>query len=419
MIKNAIILNYLNRDGGSPAYQSFATIPTKGTTEVFTYGSQGAYITEGKLNGKTDIELSGDYLRLDFAGFAGSELTPIRVFCEASSGVVMGGDSLGAGNKVITAERDGNDWFEFYDFHIIGNSNPATTGIIGLNVGSSDDGSNFKFVNGVIKDTSAAGAQFNVVRASQHYESIYFEDVRMFNTGKENWYMNTTAKPPSSYNSMNNLRIKNCLGYMGGWDGSQANSCYKTGGSFGVWISYMTIYGAGVLVEGGQWFNFQYQNCNGLVEHSIFDSSENSGIIAVHDFVFDNCFFNFTTDAPIQIQKLTTQYSGAEAANNLPIKFTNCVFKGTLTDLFDVNEDECDIQLIDCTLSDGIGNIFNDNRTDKVTYSLTNTGGNVVADASLPSPTYNNWDADEKNTHGLVTSQYHLNMGVGYRSPIV
>ena len=403
---------------GAVAYQAFATIPTKGTTTVLTLASNGISIANSELLGNTDVEILADYggdkiaFDVDADGTVG---TPNRFFL---NGNTIGGALITTGDKVLQV----GDYWEVYGGVLEGDDSAVDTGIIGISRGPSTTGLNQLYQDLVIKDMYFAGTQLNTTDGSKYYQELSFVDIRVFGhpAEGEGFYVGNTAKPAQVI--VRNTYGRNVLVTNKGREGLQLNSIVPSGGDYGVDYEYVTCFDTGLKGESGQWYSFQVQNASGYIKHSIFDTSVRIGIIATHGMTFENVFFNLVEDRSFFMQKFTTAFvSGTRVTQGIPLIFVNCHFRGdvTIANLFQMEEDECSVILMNCTFSDNITNIFDDQRSDKVSYSITNINGTVIPIANMPAPTYNNMNPDLPLTHGLVTSAYHLNLGQGYRSPIV
>lgn len=175
--------------------------------------------------------------------------------------------------------------------------------------------------------------------------------------------------------------------------------------------------------------NIQIYDTFGLIENSVFvhnfnDTSSNT-LYAIFmqamGVTFRNCVF--IGHSPIYIGNLeaqdwwprsyTKQYY--DSIGGAKILFDNCTF--VITDgsaasgkLAQVFGDVMDIEFRDCEYSNNLTGLFNDGRSDKVTYDLIDGGGNSSIDAStVPFP--------EVDSLGRMITRYYWDRGIGWLTP--
>ena len=107
------------------------------------------------------------------------------------------------------------------------------------------------------------------------------------------------------------------------------------------------------------------------------------------------------------------------ALNNVAVRFEDVIFDCEAEQsvpLFDIREDECDIEFVNCKLTANAvaAGLYVDNRTDKVTYDITETNTTTW---TASEPTYENWDYTDEDNHGKLTHETYHALGMGFRTP--
>lgn len=421
-----IIANIVQQKAGQAASKTYTAIPTPpsfGTTTTLVYATTGNTIESGETGGNTDLLVDTTFAdRMRPNGLVGTSGTPYR-FKSLSDSVysVIGGDAVTAATQVITTLNSSNYCY-FYHIKLIGNSTESADGITGFNWNPVSGSNAIVLSDAIIDNVGFAGVQFQA--SSNTYDSINLNFVRVFGWPIEGecYYLGKTDK--TTYAVITSLVMDNCLGTNKGRDGIQINNCLD------IQVSNCTIYDVGKANTAGQRALTQVQNSFGLVENCIFDGSPNLCDIASHGITFRNCYFRWDNSSGF-IGDLLAQYASPIGTTNTPsptgtpgsgtILFDNCVFDpvNTMTNMLQVNDADVHVEVRDSIISTNITNLYLDNRGTS-SYDLigtpTTNGNTQIAPASIPKPSYTNFDVDASD-HGLVTDDYWYNRGAGYRTP--
>lgn len=161
---------------------------------------------------------------------------------------------------------------------------------------------------------------------------------------------------------------------------------------------------------------------SGIIQNSIFMGNRSCIELFTHGVTFKNCYFSWTTD----IQQVINQLEGSgfapnEHLTNTKIRFENCIFDPTVaqTDaVFDIKEDNCDVEFVNCLLGSNCNGLYDDNRTDTGTYSISNTGEGVYS-GGVPTFTFTAQADRGEATFGQLTNTTLLATGMGYRTQAV
>jgi hypothetical protein len=385
--------------------------PTFTTPTTITYaGTSTGNILTATMGGQTDALLSGAWDRAVANGIVGTSGTPRR-YSNVDSSTVIGNVAGAFPTDQCFKSLNSSTWVEIYGksasepFVLAGNRN-------GVQWNALAAGAVVKARNVVCKDLSFAGTLINTGNNTLSYALVEISFYRVFglNTEGEGLYLGSTDKV--NYSMYTQCIVQHIFIYNKGRDGVQFNN------HFDLQAENITVLDVGIEDVLDQNQLIQIQNCNGFVRNSIFKNAPSIGNIFANGVVIENCYFKWEAGY-MYLGRLATAYSAAPTANNQPIIFRNCIFDPdtNVTDLFDVLEDGCDITLEDCIISTRVSNIFLDERVDKVTYSLSDTGTTWVAPSAIKQVTILSTDANNYKYHGLCTSTFHYLRGMGYRTP--
>lgn len=404
-------------------YQDLPAIPSFSSPATITE-SVGSSLEAGEISGAADILVNGGAT----PGVFNNRLRPNGIsnkrFKSASGRVYVGGNLVTTGQQVI-APLNGSDNLKYYHIGITGNTNSSITGISGLNHLASAGGTTIEAVDVIIKDVSFASVQINQSTDGLKYSSITLEDVRCFGYSNEGevFYIGSTNKT-SSFSTISRVIMRNCYGTNKGRDGLQITHAANGIDLNCAQIEYGTIYDVGKANIATQRLLAQIHNTNGYCKKYIFHKAPEPANIFTHGFTFEDCYFEWDTDNPIYIGRLKASDAfgaSALAGNGQPIVFRRCYFNPSVnqTRLARILETDANIVFEDCYFSNRIAggvlaNMLSDERTGSPSNSITNTGYTIGA--PLASPTYTNHDPSQEDTHGLCTSVFWINKGMGYRT---
>jgi hypothetical protein len=392
-------------------YTSIDAPPSFAASATTTITSSvGSALESGELSGKRNILISNPFNeRLRPNGLSGTVGSPYRFKSESDSvRSWIGGDVVATGQQVIATLNDANYQY-YYHLGVKGNSSTGVTGIGGVAASARVGGANFFYDDIIVKDVSFAGFQINEGSTGQSYTYLSLVNCRVFgyNVEGEGIYLGNTSK--TIWSNIDNIYIRHLLLTNKGRDGFQVNNCLNLD------VKNVTVYNVGIDNAASQRALVQVQNSQGVIENCIFWGAPEFGTISAHGLTFKNCYF-YATVARGFWSKLTSNYSAPIGTLNQPNYFINCHFGSAvaLSEAWIIQEDECDFIFSGCTKDSNITNLIADNRTDKVTYSITQTG---TATAASVEPTFLSMNVDDEDTHGCLTSTLHYNNHQGYRTP--
>jgi len=162
----------------------------------------------------------------------------------------------------------------------------------------------------------------------------------------------------------------------------------------------------------------QIANAYGVVEDCIFMDAPQGLRLSTIKLRFNNNYVRWTGNIANEI---ISYYGNYAASNRLMVAvdtiwITNSDFVSTTWTgaAFRVLDPDVIIVVKDCNFS-GPTSLFQDDRISP-TGSLIDGGGNVFG-ASIPEPTFSNYNPIDFTGHGLLTEKYHHMKGRGYRTP--
>jgi hypothetical protein len=400
--------------GDSPPVLEYTAIPDAPAFPdpvTITYaGTSTGNIFTATMGGKTDAILSGLWDRAVANGIVGSSGTPRR-YRNLDVNTIIGNVSGAFPTDQCFKSLNSSTWVQIHGksatepFILAGNRN-------GVQWNALAAGAVVKAFNVVCKNLSFAGTLINTGTLANTYALVQLEFYRVFglNTEGEGLYLGSTDKV--NYSMFTQCIVRHIFITNKGRDGVQFNNHAN------LLAEYITVWDVGIEEVADQNQLIQLQNVNGIVQHSIFSGAPALGNIFSNGITIENCYFRWDAGY-MYLGRLASAYTAPPTANNQPIIFRNCIFDpvNNVTDLFDVLEDGCAITLEDCIISTRVSNIFLDERVDKLTYALSETGTVWTAPGDIPQVTLQSVSAEDYDTHGLVTSTYHYNRGMGYRTP--
>lgn len=401
----------------APSFSSPATI-TDAVGSSLESGEVAGNAADILVNGNATPGLFNNRLRPN-------GISNRRFKSAGSSRVYIGGNNVTEGMQVITS-LNGADNLEYYHLGIVGNSSKLQEGISGLSHHASVSGTRVKADDIVIKNVHFAGVQINSGTTGEKYSSIILRNVRVFGYGEEGevFYIGKTFKL-SDFSTIDYCEIVNCLGYNKLREGLQLTHVANGVNPVCSITENCTFYMVGQnssMPE--QQYLAQIHNTNGYCKRTIFHKGNRPANIFTHGYTFEDCYFEWDTDDPIYIGKLKDAGafgSSAIGGNGLPITFRRCYFNPSVnqTRLARILETDANVNFEDCyfntRISSGIvANMISDERLGSPSNTISNTGYTVGP--PLSSPTYMNFDPDQEDTHGLLTSQFWLSKHFGYRT---
>lgn len=359
----------------------------------------GGTIEVGETNGKNQLLVENPF---------NNTLIPNgisdRVFKSADDYVrsVVGGAGLG-GNQVIQCYNNGNNC-RFNFMKLTG----GTAGITWPPYDTAVRNSTVQIEDVVIVDCSASGTQFTQSIAGRDIYSLTAKWLRVkgvTSNGEEGFYSGNTGTTLNS--RILNSVYKHMLADTRGREGGQFQ------GHSTLLIENQTYYDVGKAGTAGHNRAIQIQN-NGptVVRNCVFYGAPAICQLFGWDIHFINCQFHANANDQAYIGKYSASFPATPFNVKRAITFEDCYFSssGTLGYWILVDEDEVDIEFINCFKHNLSWPFWSDNRVDKVTYDLTETGTTLHA---IEVPTFNSRDIDFDDSH-LLTSQFHIDRLMGY-----
>jgi hypothetical protein len=228
-----------------------------------------------------------------------------------------------------------------------------------------------------------------------------FEYLSVFGDAADNEFFYGGETSTLGYGVVNNLYARHCFGTNVGWDGWQENSTDT------VDVAHLTVYDAGKANTSGQKSSLQLQNIGdgGKLFGSAFWLSPRAFQIAVRDFTFQDDVFYSAEEGLIQDTELDAGYLTPLAAAGGTVTFRRVHFGSSTPRTYAViiRENKANFVFENCTIDSNITFLYEDQRTDTSTYSITETGTYVF---DLPTPVFNNLDYTD-STHARITTWWY------------
>jgi hypothetical protein len=234
-------------------------------------------------------------------------------------------------------------------------------------------------------------------------------------SGGEVLYLGNTGNQTTTYLGV--TTIEDLYSKNSGREGIQAN------GHADLRISNVTCNTGGLETSAGIGQNncFQIQNVyTGYMKRAIFWNFRAPAMIACEDFLFEDCFIGWTaSNREIYLQDMIANGYTKNQHIGGTLHFKNCTFYNpayTLNYMFRVQDDGCNYVFENCIFPTSATNVVKDERTDKITYSITITGSTFTNSPDLPS-FGNPPEAEYVGFHQVITDDHWYNRGVGFRTP--
>lgn len=415
-----------NRNSSTPekTYVDVPASPTFTSPATIT-DAVGSSLESGEISDASDILIDDNAI----PGLFNNRLRPNgisnkRFKSAASDRIYIGGDNVSTGTQVITT-LNGSDNLSYYNLGIVGNSNPAVTGISGINHLASVSGTTCLFSNLVIRNTSFASVQINESTDGDKYTSITLEFIAGFpytptDPDGEFIYVGSTNK------AANRSKIELFTGTHLYGTGKYRDGLQITWAK-DMRVDHVTIYncGSGPLPDNaGQNRSFQIHNSNGYVRNSIFHSTNTAspGEIFAHGVTFTNGYIEWAMNESIYIGDLESSDFGPNGTNEYATRdsiiFENYIFAPSVsvTNCFRIFERNAPVMIRNCTFTDNITNVVSDQRGASPPNTISIVNPTYVTSASIPTVTYTNHDYNQSD-HGRVTSDLHYFLGLGAFTP--
>lgn len=387
----------------APKYVEIPAPPVFADPVTITIPSAGLTIFPSALNGKKEVILSPVVSsgRVALNGLGGTETAPIRF--KGIPGTVIGGPNADPLQRVISTVN-ATDHIELFNLNLKGGNGGVMLS------GSKTVAKTIRIQDVVCDGHGFAGIWINT--EDVEFKSIMLEFVRSFDLftatdGGEARYIGSTKKTALS-------RIGKYSEKHGYCENSGREALQLTG-TMDMFISNITAINSGVSNIGGQNRLHQFQYCNGQIINSIFDGG--TGFIEhfSHGVSYINNYYRWSNGNGGYIGKAGTNVPNHPTSNHKPIIKDSNIYAPDkeVINLFDIVEDQCDVIIRNNITNSNVKNLYLDKRVDKQSFKII-TENNVNA---IPEPvTYMEEPEDVWRKAKLVTSKYHLDRKMGYRT---
>lgn len=260
--------------------------------------------------------------------------------------------------------------------------------------------------------TLSGGDASTPTQSANNYGKINLSFARSFNavSNKEHIYIGATTN--NTYAIHTDLTVHNVFTYNSGWDAIQIGNATDFS------LTKSTFIEAGTSNTASQNALLQIANAYGVVEDCIFMDAPQGLRLSTLKLTFNNNYVKWNGNTSNEI---ISYYGNYAASNRLMVTvdtvwITNSDFVSTTWTgaAFRVLDPDVIIVVKDCNFS-GPTSLFQDDRISP-TGSLIDGGGNVFG-ATIPEPTFSNYNPIDFTGHGLLTEKYHHMKGRGYRTP--
>lgn len=287
----------------------------------------------------------------------------------------------------------------------------------GVQLSSRIGGSHHIIRNMVVDTPGSSGMTANYGTSSaMYYASLDIDNFRVigYTSGaQEGIYIGHTS---SGYDYIQNLSLTNFLAIRRGREGIQLGHINNAT------VSNFTCIDVGKGGTSQQTNLMQWHDNNGVMQNGILDTAPNPFNIFTHGSTFRNILFRWTGAKGFIGDIATGSYfAGSPRANGQPVLFDGCYFwKDSVgTDVVaDWAETGCNIEFRNSGFSSNItGSILGDIRggsPSNTKTGTTSTNGNFTQ--SFAAPVYMSQVYSDYITHGLVTSPFYYNLGMGFRT---
>lgn len=417
--------------GGDTQALTYVDIPSRDTlVNPTTVTYSGGTLTNASLTGNHGL-ISGEWLIITNNALIGTEGAE-KIISNLDGNTVVGGltpanhavRTLNSSTRFKYQGKSPSEPFLLYrtigaannsenGFQVSGTALPGTF-VWAQNMVAKEMNFACYFMNS--GGTLSGGDASTVPASTLNYGYVELKFIRAFGkaTEGEGLYLGSTSK--TAYGIHHECLVEHFVVTDKGRDGIQFNNHLDLTVRNGV------VYDVGKLDTDSQNNFIQVQNAKAIIENVIFDTCPSLCDISSLDVVFRNCYFRWDNgDAGL----ITDYYGAYNTASRLmvtPVKilFENCIFDPSVatTNLMDVRESNADVEFLNCVFSTNITNLFLDNRSAPVNSligDLTTNGNTHVA--SITRPAFTNFDPDDYENHGLLTTQEYYNRSMGFRTP--
>jgi len=412
----SVSARYASGADNAKTYVPIPDPPTFSDTHTLVQGTTGNGIQSGDINGKTDLLIGSDYTFMQFNGLSGNYRIKSADDTDPSTWASLGSASP---NDYSFAAAVATPGIEMYNLRLVDSDNI-------LKMPGASPTKNYVFQNLILEDGSFAGFLINENVSGQDYGNVTYRNCRVLRSGGEPWYNGKTGGNSLAF-FRGTTALYDCYSEDSGRDGLQFN------GHTNVIVERYLAYNGGLdlATSGiGQSNCIQIQDVYTFsVTKSIFWNFPAPGMIAADDGLFEDCFFYFTDDDRTMFLQSMVSNDYTEMVNTGgTLTFRRCTFYNpnfTGDQLFTVQGSTRNYVFEDCifpeSMNDAAGDntiaeICDDQRADKVTYSITISGTTFDDTPNIPSFSAPP-EAAFVGFERVVSDEYYYNLGYGPRNP--
>lgn len=360
-------------------YTAIPVDPIPGTTTIINPSDTD--ISMADLGGNTDIIMAagihGPRIRLNT--IVGSEETPIRFFGEKDGDTLLTQIGDGSVTNNSAFYNVDSDYVEVYGIFFYGGTVLVWEG----------RGRNFKAQNCIMQGDNING--FSGYRTKSDGDPTvapYIVELINCDISKvigEPFYFGQVNGP--DFNNILFLYMLHCSGFNSGREPLQTSHCMNMD------INHFSGMNCGLTDEGSQNRALQIQDSNGVIRNSLFQSFGVTGSVyglfyKSDGVTFFNCFIEGEDSLFLGDGKVQDWWDNSIIKGSKPTIIESCILyikNNRVTDeLCQVFNDQGDFVLRNNIISDNKIGLFADGRTDKITHSIIDGGGNVYLPSTHP-----------------------------------
>jgi hypothetical protein len=401
----AVSSRYIHPPSEELTYIPLPNTPTFSDTHTLVYATTGSGIQVGDTNGKSQFYFGSDYVFLQWNGLSGNIIAMSLDPTDPTTWAELGSPSPNDYSMDVAVSIIG---ISLYKTKLVDSDNL-------FKVSPANPTKNYLFEDMIYQGAGFAGSLINGSIASANYGDITYNFCRFIECGGEGIYGANTGNETSTYEGISTMY--NIYTYNTGREGIQCN------GHSDLRIDKVTIIGAGQETSAGIGQNnaIQLQNIyTGHLKDFIFWDCRAPGMLATQDFLFENGIWDWNEpDREIYLQSMDGNSYLKKQHPGGTVHFKNIIFRNpdlTLDWIMKIQDSECNIIFEDCTFPTSAVDIYKDERSDKLTYSITvinPTFSDAVSTPTFGPPPESGYVGYEQ----VVTDSYWHGRGAGYRTP--
>jgi len=405
-----------HRGSSQKEYVDIPDAPTFSDSHTLVYATTGSGIQSGDTGSKIDFLVGSDYPFMSFNGLSGNYRIKSLDGTNPSTWATLGSPSPNDYSFSASVSTPG---VEMYNLRLVDSDNI-------LKMPGASPTKNYIFQNLILEDGSFAGFLINENVAGQDYGSVTYRNCRVLRSGGEPWYNGKTGGGSLAF-FRGTTALYDCYSEDVGRDGLQFN------GHTNVVVERYLSYNGGLDITNsgiGQSNCIQIQDVYTFsVKKSIFWNFPAPGMIAADDGLFEDCFFYFTDDTrTMYLQSMVSNGYTEMVHTGGTLTFRRCTFYNpnfTGTELFTMQGSTRNYVFEDCILPESVDGpagdntvdeICDDQRSDKVTYSVTISGTTFDDTPNIPSFS-NPPEAAFIGFEKVISDNYYYYLGYGPRNP--